>query len=190
MPDISTGRLTERPEWQLALLEATLAVQAITLNAMFTQLTLQASRMTIVDHIDRFTRLGFKAQTQCRATIETLALMKNPPGGRFCAQANIANGPQQVNNNPVIKGLARAEVREPAPNKLLERDRERLDQSTSGETLEGDPKMAALGEVYRATHAARKSSSVTERVQRRRASEMARASSTTQRGACRAPSLD
>ena len=35
--------------------------------------------MIIVDQIDRFTRLALKAQGQCRATIETLALMKNPP---------------------------------------------------------------------------------------------------------------
>jgi hypothetical protein len=41
-------------------------------------------------------RLAFKAQSQSRATIETLAAIKNPPVV-FTRQANIANGPQQVN---------------------------------------------------------------------------------------------
>src|SRR5215216_4635758 len=42
-------------EGKLASLEATLAAQAVTLNAMFTQLAYQTSKMTIVDQIDRFT---------------------------------------------------------------------------------------------------------------------------------------
>jgi hypothetical protein len=42
----------------LASVEATLMAQAMTLNAMFTQLANEASKMTIVDHIDRFTRLA------------------------------------------------------------------------------------------------------------------------------------
>jgi hypothetical protein len=42
-------------------------------------------------------RLALKAQTQCRATVETLATMKNPVV--FAKQANIAHGPQQINNN-------------------------------------------------------------------------------------------
>lgn len=82
----------------LAGLEATLTAQAVTLNAMFTQLASTAARMTIVDQIDRFTRLAFKAQSQCRETIQTLALLKNPSPPVFARQANIAHGPQQVNN--------------------------------------------------------------------------------------------
>src|SRR4051812_23016897 len=50
-------------------LESTLAAQAVTLNAMFTQLAHQASKMTVVDQIDRFTRLALKAQSQCRTTV-------------------------------------------------------------------------------------------------------------------------
>lgn len=73
--------------------EAMLTAQAVTLNAMFTQLANQSSKMTLVDQIDRFTRLALKAQGQCRATLETLAAIKNPPTV-FAKQANIANGPQ------------------------------------------------------------------------------------------------
>ena len=50
-----------------------------------------------VDHLDRYMRLALKAQGQCRATLETLATIKNPPVV-FARQANIAQGPQQVNN--------------------------------------------------------------------------------------------
>jgi hypothetical protein len=97
---------TERVQsGNLGGLEAILTAQAITLNAMFTQLAYHSSKMTIVDQIDRFTRLALKAQGQCRATLETLATIKNPPTV-FARQANIAHGPQQVNNgvspNPAL----------------------------------------------------------------------------------------
>lgn len=42
-------------------------------------------------------RLALKAQAQCARTIEVLAAIKNPPV-IYAKQANIANGPQQVNN--------------------------------------------------------------------------------------------
>src|SRR5690606_26950893 len=45
----------------------------------------------------RYMRLALKAQSQCRTTLETLAAIKNPPVV-FAKQANIAHGPQQVNN--------------------------------------------------------------------------------------------
>jgi len=45
-------------------------------------------------------RLALRAQSQCRATLETLAVIKNPTTVAYVRQANIANGPQQVNNAP------------------------------------------------------------------------------------------
>jgi hypothetical protein len=63
----------------LASWRALLAAQATTLNAMFTQMANQAASMTIVDQIDRFTRLALKAQGQCRTTVETLALITERP---------------------------------------------------------------------------------------------------------------
>ncbi len=134
----------------LAGLEATLTAQVVTLNAMFTQLANQTSKMTIVDQIDRFTRLALKAQGQCRATVETLALMKNPP--IFARQANIANGPQQVNNGVTTSALAsRAGNQESEPIKLLEDPRERMDFGTAGTAGAGDQGVAAVGAVHRAT---------------------------------------
>ena len=135
----------------LAGLEATLTAQAVTLNAMFTQVAYQASNMTIVDQIDRFTRLALKSQGQCRATIETLALMKNPPV--FTRQANISSGPQQVNNGPVVNGApARAGHSESEQVKLLEAHDERLDLGAPGTTGTIDQALAPVGTRNRPAH--------------------------------------
>jgi hypothetical protein len=75
--------------------EALLMAQAVTLNAMFTQLANQSIQSQYVEHLDRYMRLALKAQGQCRATLETLAAIKNPPTV-FARQANIAQGLQQV----------------------------------------------------------------------------------------------
>jgi hypothetical protein len=78
--------------------EALLVAQAHTLNALFNHLTRLAYRnWDNFDATERLLRLALKAQTQSRATVETLGNIKNPP--TFIAQqANIAHGPQQVNN--------------------------------------------------------------------------------------------
>jgi len=119
--------------------------QAVTLNAIFTQLAYQASKMTIVDQVDRFTRLAFKAQSQCRATVETLALIKNPPTV-FARQANIAQGPQQVNNSVTF---ARAENPESQKDKQLEVYGERLDTRTAGAANVRDQALAPVGTLHR-----------------------------------------
>lgn len=134
---------------ELAGLEATLTAQVVTLNAMFTQLALQTSKMTVVDQIDRFTRLALKAQGQCRATVETLALMKSPPTV-FARQANFANGPQQVNNEVSSEVLAsRAGNQAIEPIKLLEAPRERMDFGTAGTAGAGDQELAPVGTIHR-----------------------------------------
>ena len=82
--------------------EALLTAQAMTLNTMFTNL---ADFATMAEHLDtheRYLRLALKAQAQCRATLEALAEIKNPPTV-IARQANIAQGPQQVNNTVSIE---------------------------------------------------------------------------------------
>ena len=134
--------------------EGMLAAQAVTLNAMFTQLAHTASKMTIVDQIDRFVRLALKAQGQCRATLETLALIKNPPV--FARQANIAHGPQQVNNTAggvPVADPSRTEHHESGTTKLVEPHGERLDFGATRTTGHRDPAMAAVGTIKRPAHA-------------------------------------
>ena len=54
-----------------------MTAQVVALNHMFTQLALHNSTMTIVDQIDRFTRLAPKAQGQCRATVVNSAVAES-----------------------------------------------------------------------------------------------------------------
>ena len=77
--------------------ESLLTAQAVTLNTMFIHLANLGAKTEYVDKFERYLRLALKAQGQCRATLETLAEMKNPPT-LFAQQANVAHGPQQVNN--------------------------------------------------------------------------------------------
>ena len=76
--------------------EAMLFGQAHVLQAIFTSLSRRAINQDYMKNYETYLRLALKAQGQCRATLETLAAIKNPPV--FARQANIANGPQQVNN--------------------------------------------------------------------------------------------
>ena len=82
--------------------EAMLMAQAITLDTLFHTLTEwalnNAKEGGNATHFETCMRLAFKAQSQCRATNETLAEIKNPPNVAFFKQANISGGHQQVNN--------------------------------------------------------------------------------------------
>lgn len=107
--------------------EALLTGQAVALNAIFTELA-RRSALNMGEHMgaaESYMRLALKAQNQCRATVETLAAMKNPPVV-FARQANINNGgQQQVNNGTQAPGAgspapAPASKSATEPNKLLE----------------------------------------------------------------------
>lgn len=78
--------------------ERVLANQFLTLDALFNNLAQRSGRQESFKGIETLMRLALKAQAQARATAETLALMKNPMP--YIKQANIAHGPQQVNNGP------------------------------------------------------------------------------------------
>lgn len=84
----------------LSDLEATLTAQAATLDAMFNELARRAA-LNMGEHLNAaeiYLRHAFKAQSQCRSTLEALAEIKNPRPVAFVKQANISHGPQQVNN--------------------------------------------------------------------------------------------
>jgi hypothetical protein len=126
-----------------------LFAQSHTLNQLFASL-LQSAMDNRGEHIGAFEtymRLALRAQSQCRATLETLAVVKNPPSVAFVKQANIANGgPQQVNN-----GLAREN--EIPQNQLLEVSSERLDTRAAGTTIRVDQKLEAMEQVHGTTDA-------------------------------------
>jgi hypothetical protein len=73
----------------------------------------------------------------------------------FAKQANIAHGPQQVNNNSAA--IARAEEIEKPQTGLLEHDHgQRLDTGTAAAASGSNPPMETVAEVHRAAHASRK----------------------------------
>ena len=83
--------------------EAMLYSQAHALQAIFVDAARQVKTQEWFSNSESFMRMGLKAQNQCRITLETLAQIKNPPAV-FARQANIAQGPQQVNNNGMMPG--------------------------------------------------------------------------------------
>ena len=100
---------------------------------------------------ETYLRLALRAQGQCRATIETLAAIKNPQPLAFVRQANISHGPQQINNTTTLGDPPRAKEIESGQNKLLEdQSRERLDFSPACSASVTDPPMETLDMLHRA----------------------------------------
>ncbi|MFI3222522.1 MAG: hypothetical protein QX191_05740 [Methylococcaceae bacterium] len=90
---------------------------------------------------ESYMRLAFKAQAQCRTTLEALATIKNPPI-IFAKQANITNGHQQINNGI---SAPRTENNQNQPNELLtELPYEALDSGRKGEAIEAYKELEAL----------------------------------------------
>src|SRR5262249_45964595 len=58
--------------------QAILAVQAQTLDAIFNDLVRRAKAAEYLSQFEAYMRCGLKAQSQCRATLETLAAIKTP----------------------------------------------------------------------------------------------------------------
>lgn len=132
--------------------EAMLIAQAHTLDTIFNELA-RRSALNMGEYLgacETYLRLALKAQSQCRTTLETLALMKNPAPTTFVRQANIANT-QQVNNGvPAPTGNARARESENQPSKLLEAtDGERLDFATAPAPSRADSPLEAVEPIHR-----------------------------------------
>ncbi len=144
---VKAGDLTEA--------EVTLMAQAVALDAIFTELARRAGANMggYMNATETYLRLAFKAQSQCRATLETLAEIKNPRAVAFVRQANIAHGPQQVNNATAAgESLARGGKSAIQANEQLGVSHgERLDTSAQGATSAANPELVPVGKIDRAT---------------------------------------
>jgi hypothetical protein len=127
--------------------ERMLANQATALQSLFVRLAERGLCQTVVPVMESLMKLSLRAQAQCRATLETLANVKNPPVV-LARQANIAQQ-QQVNNHaPAVP--TRARELEPTHNELLESlPDERLDFGTQGAASGADSQLATVGTVHR-----------------------------------------
>lgn len=93
-----TEQVRSISEGDLSRAEELLIAQAHTLDAIFNDLARRAVSAQYQKKFDLYLKLALRAQSQCRATLETLSTIKNPPMPRYVNQANIAHGHQQVNN--------------------------------------------------------------------------------------------
>ncbi|MDA8416581.1 MAG: hypothetical protein M0Z78_05875 [Betaproteobacteria bacterium] len=125
--------------------------QANALQSMFVSLSQRASKQEYLSQFETYLKLALKAQNQCRMTLETLATIKNPPVV-YAKQANIAHGPQQVNNGVP----AHAGENQNQPNELSEENNE-LRQNTGTPALESQTNQTveAVGAIHRAEVAGR-----------------------------------
>ena len=142
-------------------LEAMLVSQAMALQTVFTSLVCRAQVQTQQRHLEAFMGLAFKAQAQSRATISALVDLKHPRQATFVKQANIAHGPQQVNNgttvgaNPELSAKSNPHGKEinHAPNKLLEVDHGqssgRMDTREAQAAERSNQAVETVGKVHR-----------------------------------------
>ena len=75
--------------------EAMLMNQATALQTLFARLAGRGISCTDAAPFEIKMRIALRAQSQCRATLETLAAIKNPSSVAFVRQANIAHGPRR-----------------------------------------------------------------------------------------------
>ena len=113
----------------LHTMEGMLISQATALQTIFTHLAKRAVSQEQMKHFVAFLGLALKAQAQSRATISALVDLKYPRQATFVKQANIAHGPQQVNNGTAgqlqgekVQALTHGENPALKQNKLLEVD--------------------------------------------------------------------
>lgn len=134
----------------LSQAEAMLINQAQALQAMFVNLAERAKGQTGLAQIQTLLGLALKAQSQCRATLQTLVDVKYPKQATFIKQANIANQ-QQVNNGTPPAVEPSREEKTIQSNELLEAQHgERMDTGKTGTTSGADSQLETVGAIHRA----------------------------------------
>lgn len=131
--------------------EAMLVNQATALQSLFARLIERGVAQDSLPQYEAHMRLALKAQAQSRATLETLASVRNGPV-IYARQANVAAGaPMQVNNG--FPGAGARQTENP-PNQLLEPPSlDRMDTRTQSGAGAGDPPMEAVGAKHRSKNA-------------------------------------
>ncbi len=136
----------------LARGEAMLMAQAHVLDALWNQLLMRALENRDGELMEKDIRLALRAQSQCRMTIETLALIKNPPNLAFVKQQNVA-GVLQVNNGAASVESRAMEISRVEQSKLLDAEvshGKRVDNGSQKAAVAIDQSMEALGTLHRA----------------------------------------
>lgn len=139
-----TQQTDEIAKGNMSRCESMLISQAHTLDELFNNLARRAA-LNMGEHmqaVETYFRLALKAQSQCRATLETLSAIKNPPV-IFAKQANISTGNQQINN---AVSASRTENNKKQQNELLtELPNATLDSRGTCEAIGAYSELEALG---------------------------------------------
>ena len=122
-------------------LEEILFAQAFALNSAFTNLVARADRQQDASTMQMLINLSFKAQNQCRTTIDSLRELKRPNQKTFVRQANITQGYQQVNTS--------LENAKSSQNELLRNCNAELDNRTTPTTKHPNKTLEAMGKINR-----------------------------------------
>ena len=124
-------------------MEAMLMNQATGLQSIYAKLTERAMIQEHMPNLEAFMRMALRAQNQCRATLETLAAIKNPPV-IFAKQANISNGHQQINNGTMKDTRTGKTINQ--QNELLSEVKhgETMDTTRTGTAISNHPAMATV----------------------------------------------
>lgn len=140
----------------MRLIENMLITQAQTLDAVFNNMVMLSFNAQYLKPMEYKMRLALKAQNQCRATLQTLANIKNPSHTSFVKQQNVAYQ-QQVNNGITASGIvAKSNDNQPktfqknlnsfSRNELLEVNNNvtRLEPRTAGKASEANSELETL----------------------------------------------
>jgi hypothetical protein len=133
----------------LSQAEAMLMNQATALQTLFARMAERATSAEYLPSFEAYMRTALKAQSQCRATLETLATIKNPPIV-YAKQANVTTGPQQINNhsaNSLIRENEKSHGREVLEDK---HGSTYLDSTATTTPVGSYPAMATVDAVNRA----------------------------------------
>ncbi len=157
--DVNINALISELNTQVALVqegkmgraEEMLISQAHTLDALFAELISRA-RINMGDYFHatcKYMNMAFKAQSQCRTTLEALAEIKNPRPVAFIRQQNVGEN-VQVNNGQTP---ARAEENSKSTNRLLtdgSKDYETVDFGRTETAGGNDKDLETVGAKLRA----------------------------------------
>lgn len=163
--------------------KAMLIAQATALDAIFNEMARRAAALLKTkpdgtwsfsgETMETVTRIAFKAQNQCRGTLQTLGELVNPRSVAFIkqapgSQANVATGNQLVNNGQ-DHAPAPARETEKSSNELKELPDARMDEGAQGTAGGIGPCLATVDAINRAEVGGRQGESIQKQPKARRA---------------------
>jgi hypothetical protein len=121
--------------------EGMLLSQAHTADALFNSLVMKGLDQTHMAHYEAFMKLAFKAQSQCRSTLQALSDIINT-SVVYAKQANITNGNQQINNG--VTAPRKQENKNYSNELLTEMPTATVDTRRTGETIPVNSVLATM----------------------------------------------